>query len=371
MRSKDNKTNITILYYHSVANHQKKSNWSFLSTPIKVFQSQIDYLVKHQFYACSWNELYEHTQGIKKLPNKTVMFHFDDGFLDNWSVVFPIMKKAGFKYSVLLTPEFIQEGEVRPFVAETNESNKSAWWGYLNKKEIRKMSESGLVDFAAHGYTHTWFESSDKLIDIYDGTNFYPHLSWNLFPEKKPYWLIEEFTAPLGYPVFEYKKSLELKKRFIPDRAFIDEIVDLFSSVKDKHEIMKRAKMILGKYKSENKHGRYETLEEKEMRIKRELLLSKEILEDIIGKPINYFVFPGGGSSKEVLKLCREFGFKLVSGCRGGNRFNSKIYQVDRYSGTYTFPLFKSFLNKMFLKLQLLRSRENQIVLLLYKFLRR
>ena len=85
---------------------------------------------------------------------------------------------SSFKYSVLITPEFVQEGEVRPFVEQTSEHNKENWWGYLNKKEIKKMTDSNLVDFQAHGYTHTWYESSQELIDIYD--NMF-HQDTNMF----------------------------------------------------------------------------------------------------------------------------------------------------------------------------------------------
>ena len=303
MKSEVRKSGIPILYYHSIANHQNKSNWSFLSIPINVFQKQIDYLVKLQYHACSWDELYEHINGFKRLPEKTVMFHFDDGFLDNWSVVFPIMEKVGFKFSVLLTPEFIQEGEIRSFISETNESNKPSWWGYLNKKEIKKMSESGLVDFAAHGYTHTWLEASENLIDIHDGSNFYPHLAWNLYPEKKPYWLSKKFTAPIGFPVFEFKKSLELERRFIPDKEFINEIINNYSNHKTKQENIENANFVLEKYRQSNRLGRYETSNEKQIRLKNELLKSKDDLARIIEKPVNYLVFPGGGNSNEVLEF--------------------------------------------------------------------
>ena len=81
--------NIPILYYHSVANHKKSSNWSFLSCPIKVFKSQINLLARKGYYFCDWNELFAHINGEKILGKKTVMIQFDDGFLDNWTTVYP------------------------------------------------------------------------------------------------------------------------------------------------------------------------------------------------------------------------------------------------------------------------------------------
>ncbi|MAM30007.1 MAG: deacetylase, partial [Flavobacteriaceae bacterium] len=98
-------TGIPILYYHSIADHEVKNEWSFLSISIRLFKNQMDYLHKNGYYTCNWKELEDHIQGKKQLPEKTVMFHFDDGFLDNWSVVFPIMKEKNFKYSIVVTPE--------------------------------------------------------------------------------------------------------------------------------------------------------------------------------------------------------------------------------------------------------------------------
>src|SRR5690606_38653640 len=132
----ENKTGIPILYYHSIADHEKKNEWSFLSISISLFNKQMDYLYRNGYYTCDWKELDDHIKGIKKLPDKTVMFHFDDGFLDNWSVVFPIMKEKNFKYSIVVTPEFIQKGnQTRPFLKETKLISQNEWWGYLNEAE--------------------------------------------------------------------------------------------------------------------------------------------------------------------------------------------------------------------------------------------
>ena len=175
------KSSIPVIYYHSVADHEKQHPWAFLSVRIGVFKSQMKLLKIFGYNTCNWREFYEHSQGIKSLPKKTVFIHFDDGFLDNWTVVYPIMEKYNFKYSVLITPEFVEKNnKVRTFVNKTSEENKDLWWGYLSEGEVIKMSESGLVDFQCHGFTHTWYESSDKILNFFNGKDFTPHLKWNL-----------------------------------------------------------------------------------------------------------------------------------------------------------------------------------------------
>lgn len=369
-----NKSGIPVLYYHSIADHSAKNNWSFLSIGIDLFKKQIDYLYKNGYNTCNWKELDDHLSGKKALPDKTVMFHFDDGFLDNWSVVFPIMEKVGFKYSIVITPDFIQDGEVRPFVTETTDENKENWWGYLNKKEIKKMSDSNLVDFQAHGYTHTWYPSSENIIDIYDGANFFPHLAWNLEPDKKAYWLLKDFQAPVGYPVFEYKKSLELENRFIVNEEFISSILLAYDAAKSKSDNMEQYQLIRKEYEDKDKGmlGRYETEEESYQRLMKELRTTREFISAITEKPVEYLVFPGGGSSKKVLDLAKEAGYKLVSKGKELNTFGSNIYQIERYSGVYTFPKnINEALNIYFLRLQIARAKGNKWVNRLFKILKK
>jgi len=366
-----NNSGIPILYYHSIADHEYENEWSFLSINISLFKNQIEYLRKKGYYACDWDELYSHIDGEHKLPEKTVMFHFDDGFLDNWSVVFPIMKEAGFKYSIVVTPDFIQDGEVRPFVSQTKESNKENWWGYLNRKEIKIMSESGLVDFQAHGYTHTWYESSSDLIDVYDGSQFYPHLIWNTASELKPYWLNQSNKLSLGYPILEYKKSLELDKRFIVNNDFIKESIKLYNIKKSKEENLLKIKELKSRYEDRQILGRYETELEVTERLMKELKETRLFLEDIINKPVEYVVFPGGGNSEKVKLLAKEAGYKLISKGAQPNTYNSKVYQVERYSAAYGFPkVFFNELNLIFLRLQLARAKGNWLVVNLFKMLR-
>jgi len=365
-------TGIPILYYHSIADHEVKNEWSFLSISIRLFKNQMDYLHKNGYYTCNWKELEDHIQGKKQLPEKTVMFHFDDGFLDNWSVVFPIMKEKNFKYSIVVTPEFIQEGEVRPFVSKTKESNKNDWWGYLNRNEMMIMSESGLVDFQAHGYTHTWYESSDQLIDVYDGNQFYPHLLWNLEPHTKPYWLNQPNKLSLGNPVFEYKKSLELDKRFLVNSDFIRESINIYDDSKTKEENLYILRELKEKYKRKDTLGRYETENESYERLMKELKDARLFIEDITSKPVKYVVFPGGGNSEKVKLLAKKAGYKLISKGIAPNAFNSKIYQIQRYSAAYGFPKkLNENLNILFLKLQLKRAKGNYMVTKLFNLLRK
>lgn len=357
---------IPVLYYHSVSNYNINHPWSFLSASKSIFKLQMNFLKYRGYKTCNWDELYNHIRGTKMLPKKTIFIQFDDGFLDNWTIVFPIMEKLNFKFSVLITPDFVFKSDVvRDFTKENCENKVDDWWGYLSEGEIKKMSKSGLVDFQCHGFTHTWYESSDKILDFYDGNNFYPHIHWNNYISLKYNWLnqINKMKIPKGYPIFEFKKSLELENRFYPNKDFVNECIKNYSTNNDKNQLFG----FTSNYKKSK--GYYESNAKKLKRINREIVSTRKYIEGLTNKDASYFVFPGGGHNKEVIKILKKNGFKLVSKGLEPNNFNSNLFKISRLSAYHDFKFnyLNLFLNLLFLQFQLFRVKYNKISKLFFK----
>lgn len=66
----------------------------------------------------------------------TVMLTFDDGYEDNYTEMFPILKKYHAKATIFMVTSKIDTA------------------GYLSREQIREMAESGLVRFASHTHDH-------------------------------------------------------------------------------------------------------------------------------------------------------------------------------------------------------------------------
>ncbi len=357
---------IPILYYHSVADHNKARPWSFLTCDIATFTKQMKYLHKHGYGTCDWDELYDHLHGVKKLPEKTVMIQFDDGFLDNWTVVFPLMQELNFKFTVVATPEFIEKHESRAFSTNTTENNMPEWWGYLSEEELIEMETSGLVDIQAHGYTHTWYPVSDEIIDIYDGTQIEPWLFWNDHIDEKASWLTNSSLEriPLGYPIFKNEKSLSNLKAFKPNKKFIGACIDNYDTSKSKEENLSVQNKLRNEFSNSNKLGHYESDDEAHTRMIKELLGTREYLENILDKKVEYLVWPGGGNNEKVQQLAFDCGYKLISKGTELNSYNSKLTKISRVAAYHKFnpKVLNPYLNVLFLQLQIWRANGNQTI---------
>ena len=66
----------------------------------------------------------------------TIMLTFDDGYEDNYTELFPLLKKYNSKATIFMITSAIDSE------------------GYLSSEQIKEMAESGLVRFASHTHDH-------------------------------------------------------------------------------------------------------------------------------------------------------------------------------------------------------------------------
>lgn len=361
---------IPVLYYHSVGNHEKIKPWSFLTCNKTIFSLQMRLLAMLKYSTCDWSDLENHLNGKERLPNKTIHIQFDDGFLDNWTVVFPIMKKYGFKFSVVVSPEFISKENKRDFCDKPTDNNLESWWGYLSEDELIEMDRSGLVDIQAHGYSHTWYPVSDEIEDVFDGSQIAPWIFWNENPEKKVDWLLNDTvkTYKLGFPMFKNEKSLSNLKAFIPNKDFILECINIYNPNNTSENLLE-VQRLADTYRMNHNLGRYETEDETLQRLKKELLGTRTHLSKLLNKPIDYLVWPGGGNNEYVQQLAFSCGYKLISKGEQLNTYRSKNKKISRVAAYKEFKpkLCSPLFNVIFILLQVWRASGSQFMELIAK----
>lgn len=123
---------VPILMYHSIGVNRRNN---LLVAPDK-FAQQIKHLHKAGYQSICFQTLENHWKLGKPLPAKPILLTFDDGYKDNYTIAYPILKRYKFKATIFV---------ISNFVGDAN---------HLSQKQIKEMMNSGLIDIGAHTKTH-------------------------------------------------------------------------------------------------------------------------------------------------------------------------------------------------------------------------
>jgi hypothetical protein len=316
---------IPVIMYHSVGIVNKNWLWNHLTCPWKLFESHLRWLKRIKINTISLQDLYDYKKNGKKIPSRSIVLTFDDGYLDNWVFVYPLLKKYGLKGTIFISPEFVDRRNVVRKTLEDIWNKKCILddlevWGFLSWEEIKMMEEEGVMDIQSHSMSHTWYFCSSEIIDFHHpGNNKYPWLFWNARPERKSYYLNEdqERFVPYGTPIYKNGRSLGVRRYYEDQRLnwFLENFVskqkgNFFHENNWINKLYQQVEC----YKSENTlNGRYESEHEQEERFRYELVESKKILEEKLQKKVSFLCWPGGAKSDSNIKLCFDTGYKAYT----------------------------------------------------------
>lgn len=313
-----NNITVPVIMLHSVGIPNKKWNSNYLTCPYTTFENQLIWLKNHNYQTISLEQLYSYMSHGTKIPRKSVILTFDDGYVDNWIFAYPLLKKYNMNATVYVNPEFTESRkeymnlddvwEKRSTISELNTL------GYLSWKELKIMEDDGVFDVQSHSMTHTWYPCSEKIIDFRHHGDQYFWMTWNEHISKKPYLqLDDENLINYGQPVYENGRSIGIK-RYFPDQELNNFLISFYEENKDSitpNIFHLKMSNVLADYKNKNEiYGRYETDQEYNKRIYYELAESKKILEKNLEKEINFLCWPGGAVTGLALSIAEEVGYK-------------------------------------------------------------
>lgn len=300
-----------VVMLHSVGND--KSSWSrrWLSVSLGHFEALCQYLVRKKYTTHFLDEWYDYFSLPRKKDPKKIVMTFDDGYLDNWVYVFPLLKKYGLKATIFINPEFVDPGNTIRFNLDdiTNGSTKQVALqslGFLNWPEIKAMDASGVIDIQSHSMSHNFYFRSNKVVDIYTGQPKYDWIPWFIHPEQKPFYMTEDQSGlvSLGFPVFEYGRSLGIR-RYFPDDQLVASSIQLYrNSNQNNGEFVNKLNALLDRFP-----GRFEDDNEIESRYLYELVMSKSLLEEKLNKKVDFLCWPGGGFNTQSMQISVQAGY--------------------------------------------------------------
>lgn len=143
---------VPIIMYHSVSPDAAPENR--LAVSVEAFQRQMRFLKTHHYNVLPLESLAALIKDKKKIPPKSIAITFDDGYKDNYTFAFPILKKYNLPATIFV------------IVGKVGESGTLSW------DEIKAMQGSGIVTFGSHSLKHLCLvdvKSDEELIrQIFD-----------------------------------------------------------------------------------------------------------------------------------------------------------------------------------------------------------
>jgi len=125
-----------VLLYHSVTDKLDEADIEENTIHKELFHSQMEYLSVNKFNVISASEAVKSLIAGKKFPASTICIAFDDGYRNILRNAFPILQKFNFPCTIFVTNDLVGND------------------GYLNKAELKDLSDSGLAELGGHGKTH-------------------------------------------------------------------------------------------------------------------------------------------------------------------------------------------------------------------------
>lgn len=136
----------TILTYHHVADAPADHPKPNLFVSPADFRRQMAFLKKNHFHVASLDMIRLHLLRETRLPTRSVAVTFDDGFLDNFTNAFPVLKQHGFTATIFMVTDKIRENN-------QEKNNDGVDEQYLSRDQLHRMADEGIT-IGSHSRTH-------------------------------------------------------------------------------------------------------------------------------------------------------------------------------------------------------------------------
>lgn len=125
---------VPILMYHKI--DRVESLKSGLSVSPEAFEKQMSFLFRNKYNVVSLRKFLGLAVGKRAIPKNTIVITFDDGYENNYTEAFPILKKYNLPATIFIITDFIGNP------------------GYMNREQLKELSDSGIITIASHTVHH-------------------------------------------------------------------------------------------------------------------------------------------------------------------------------------------------------------------------
>ena len=304
--NKTRKNFVLCLMYHSIDSEKNKGGIF-----IDEFEEHIKWIKDKKTFKM------EELKGLDyTLPPNSILITFDDGYKNNYTLAFPILKKYNMKATIFLNTKFIEKDET-----------------YLNWDEIREMYKSGLIDFQLHTHSHQLTVKDIEVLAFYDNESspYFKRESYSLFfdgnyDEKK------DAKKLNGLPVFKLRSKISIPG-YKPKKNFVEKYRSIVELQENKFE--KEKKKFLNRLFKEKKDEFFDKISEEQFKetVKFEILENKKIISEKLGKVPDCLAYPWGhrykGNREDIKKLGVDVFITTRKGVNSLKLNKNWIYRVS------------------------------------------
>ncbi|HEX8143524.1 MAG TPA: polysaccharide deacetylase family protein [Pyrinomonadaceae bacterium] len=138
---------VPVLLYHKIDKPAPDARVRGGYTPLRRFEKQMAYLKRQGFVFYTASALIEHFREHAVFPPNAIALTFDDGWKDNYTNAFPVLRRLGIPATIFLVSTCI--GAVSDKAQAEGESGRA----HLSREEILEMSRHG-IEFGSHSMNH-------------------------------------------------------------------------------------------------------------------------------------------------------------------------------------------------------------------------
>ena len=146
------KSGLRVLMYHKLSQNTSDN----LTVRADVLEKQLLYLKEKNYHPITVQELIEHQYQKTKLPKKPILLTFDDGYENNYTYLYPLLKKHALKATIFLPVGFIGKSN------EWDEGDEVI----MNVEKLKEIN-SAFIEFGLHSLIHRSYKelTTAELID--------------------------------------------------------------------------------------------------------------------------------------------------------------------------------------------------------------
>ena len=136
-------TKVPFLLYHSVPDSLNEDDDILLHISKDMFYQHMLALKNEGYNSITLDEYYNYVKNDGTLPENPIALCFDDGYENNYTNAWPILKQLGMKATIFVIVSRVGDHEVK--------------YPHFTWEEAIEMENSGVISIQSHSYTHPSF----------------------------------------------------------------------------------------------------------------------------------------------------------------------------------------------------------------------